>query len=271
VSLGRPCVLYAVMTSWVPPSIEDILLVMTADRSGTTTWATGPGEGDTAGRADLAERPLERVGVFPSVLCAAERSANGQAARRYARVLAGPDGAVEFVPSGRLTRHGHRALQDRCEGYDVLVLGAGAGAYSAVEHARIPVLIARRGALGARLIDTILVAVDGSPESSRAVEVAGRLAAAHGAAVRILSAFRRDPALDRAVAATARVLVGMTGTTPRVVGGRPRSGLAIPAAASAVKATLVVVGVGCGAVARAATATTAGSIGCSVLAVPAFS
>jgi hypothetical protein len=59
----------------------------------------------------------------------------------------------------------------RLRGFDLLALGAGADAFRALEHARIPVLIARWLPVAADLTGTILVPVDcsGTPESSRAV------------------------------------------------------------------------------------------------------
>jgi hypothetical protein len=95
-------------------------------------------------------------------------------ARDQADLLASPAGRVELVPAPQLTRHGPRALRDRCEGHDLLVLGAGAAARAAVEHAPIPVLVARWGAIDTKVTDTILVPVEDSPESSRAVKLAGQ-------------------------------------------------------------------------------------------------
>src|SRR5215211_6193097 len=93
--------------------------------------------------ADGAERPAEPACTFSSVLCGIDRSANARAARDQAELLASPGGTVEVVPAPQLTHHGHRALNERCEGHDLLALGAGAAARAAVEHTPIPILIAR--------------------------------------------------------------------------------------------------------------------------------
>jgi nucleotide-binding universal stress UspA family protein len=74
-----------------------------------------------------------------------------------------------------------------------------------VKHARIPVLIGRWNPLEAEVTDTILVAVDDSPESRRAVALAGRLAAARGGTVTVLLAPPRDPGLQRAVTVSRRI------------------------------------------------------------------
>jgi hypothetical protein len=206
--------------------------------------------------ADRGKRPAAPAGMFSSVLCAADTSANSRAAHDQAMLLASPGGTVERVPGPQLTRHGHRTLHDACEGHDLLALGADAAAFAVVEHAPIPVLIARWCPLGTDVTDTILVSVDDSPESSRAVALAGRIAAAHGGTVTILGAPARDPALQRAIAA------------PRRFGEQLPREHAIPSAATALTATLVVLGSGNSEPARRMTAQIAGAIGCSVLAVP---
>lgn len=218
--------------------------------------------------ADRGKRPAAPAGMFSSVLCAADTSANSRAAHDQAMLLASPGGTVERVPGPQLTRHGHRALHDACEGHDLLALGADAAAFAVVEHAPIPVLIARWCPLGADVTDTILVPVDDSPESSRAVALAGRIAAAHGGTVTILGAPARDPALQRAIAASGRVLLDITGAAPRRFGEQLPREHAIPSAATALTATLVVLGSGNSEPARRMTGQIAGAIGCSVLAVP---
>jgi nucleotide-binding universal stress UspA family protein len=218
--------------------------------------------------ADRAERPAGPAGTFSSALCAADTSANSRAAHDQAMLLAAPGGTVERVPGPQLTRQGHRALQDACMGRDLLALGADAAVLAVVEDAPIPVLIARRCPLGTDLTDTILVPVDDSPESTRAVELAGRIAAAHGGTVTILGAPSRDPALQRAIAASGRVLLEITGSTPRRFGEQLPREHAIPSAADALTATLVVLGSGSSEPARRMTAQIARAIACSVLAVP---
>ena len=206
---------------------------------------------------------------FGSVLCGVDRSANARAARDQAELLALPAGRVEFVPAPQLTRHGPGALRDRCEGHDLLALGAGAAARVAVEHAPIPVLVARRGPFDTKVTDTILVPVEDSPESSRAVKLAGRLAAAHGGTVTILGAPPRDLVLQRAIAASSRVLLAATGAVPRLLSEQLAPERAIPSAAVALAATLVVMGSASDEASRRMTAQIAGCLACSVLAVPA--
>jgi nucleotide-binding universal stress UspA family protein len=217
--------------------------------------------------ADSAEHPDASGGTFSSVLCASDRTANDQEARRQAKLLASPVGTVELVSASRLTRHGHRMLHDSCEGHDLLALGAGSAAQTAVQHASIPILIARRCPPGTEVTDSILVPVDASPESSHAVELAGRLAAAHGGTVILLTAPRRDAVLQRAIAAGGRILLRATGAAPRVVGAQLARERTVPSAAATVTASLVVLGSAGSEVERSVTADIVGGVGCSVLVV----
>jgi nucleotide-binding universal stress UspA family protein len=205
---------------------------------------------------------------FSSVLCGIDSGANGRAARDQAALLASPGGRVELVPFPQLLRHGDRALHDACEGHDLLVLGAGTGAFRAVEHVPIPVLIARWCPLLTDVTGTILVPIDDSPESSRAVVLAGRLAAVHGGTVAILAAPPRDAALQRAIAAGRRILLQTTGAAPRLVGEQLPREEAIRSAAVAVTASLVVLSSGHSENAKRITAQIAGRVGSSVLAIP---
>jgi nucleotide-binding universal stress UspA family protein len=218
---------------------------------------------------DLHAGPVVPAGAFSAVLCGVDGSANARAARDQGELLASPGGTVKVVPAQRLTEHGPRALYDDCDGHDLITLGGGAGAHWAVKHAPIPILIARSCPLGTKVTDTILVPVDDSPDSSRAVELAGRIAAVHGGTVTILRAPPRDAALQRALNASSRVLLHATGAVPRVYGEQPPRERVIPSAASALTASLVVVGSGSSDTARRMTAQIVGSTGCSVLVVPA--
>jgi nucleotide-binding universal stress UspA family protein len=190
-------------------------------------------------------------------------------ARRQAARLVSSGGVIELVAASRLTRRGKRALHDRCDGYDLLALGACAEACTAAANAPIPTLIARRCAPGIEVTDTIVVAVDDSPQSSRAAELAGRLAAEHGGTVTILATPPLDRALARAIAASFRILWRATGAAPRVFGEPRPLEQTIPSAAVTLTASLVVLGSGRSQSERRMTATIIGAIGCSVLAVPA--
>jgi hypothetical protein len=83
-----------------------------------------------------------------------------------------------------------------------------------------------------------------------------------------LAAPARDRTLQRAIAASGRVLLEITGDAPRRFGEQLAREHAIPSAAGAISASLVVMGSGSGEPARRMTAQIAASVGCSVLAVP---
>jgi nucleotide-binding universal stress UspA family protein len=136
-----------------------------------------------------------------------------------------------------------------------------------VVHAPIPTLVARSCAIGTEVTDTILVPVDDSPECGRAVEIAGRLAAAHGGRVTVMAAPQRDRSLQRAIAASNRVLIQATGAAPRVVQSLPRE-QNIPHTAASMGATLVILGAGGTVDDRRVTEQIARHLECSILAVP---
>jgi nucleotide-binding universal stress UspA family protein len=214
------------------------------------------------------KRPVDPVRVFGSVLCAIDRNANAQAAWRHAALLASPGGVVETVSESQLFRHGKPALHHDCEGYDLLVVGAGVASHAAVLSAPIPILVARRCPLGTEVTDTILVPIDDTPQSSHAVVLAGRLAADHSGTVTILPAPPRDPSFQRAIAAGGRVLLQATGAAPRVLGNQLAPERSIPTAAASITASLVVFGCGTEEIDRRTAAQVVGSLGCSALVVP---
>jgi nucleotide-binding universal stress UspA family protein len=208
--------------------------------------------------------------TFTSVIRAVAEGPTDDAARHQAALLASPGGTVELVAAALLTRHGERALSASCDGHDLLALGGGAAAFAAVEQAAIPILIARRCPLGSEVTDSIVVPVDGSAESSRAVELAGSLAATHGGSVTLLAAPACDPALERAIAAACEILLRATGAAAHVIGEPRPPDWVIPSAAASLKASLVVLDVGRSSTERRTAALMVAAIGCSVLAVPRF-
>ena len=211
---------------------------------------------------------VDPVRVFGSVLCALDTSANARAARSHAALLASAGGAVETVSASQLIRYGQRAPHHDCKGHDLLVVGAGVASCAAVLDAPIPILIARCCPLGTQVTDTILVPIDDSPQSSHAVVLAGRLAAAHGGTVTILAAPPRDPSFQRAIAKGGRVLLRATGAAPRVLGNQLPPERSIPSAAASITASLVVLGCGPKPIDRRIAAQVVGSLGCSALVVP---
>ena len=259
---------YALRTSWLSRSSEDMLFAMGKEPLRHAAHVLARNSYESQPTEDHAERPAEPAHPFNSVICAVAGDPTDEPARHQAAMLASPGGTVELVPAAQLTRHGERALSDGCDGHDLLALGGRAAAFAVVEQAPIPILIARRCPLGIEVTDTIVVPVDDSPESSRALELAGLLAAAHGGTVTLVAAPACDPALQRAIAASFGVLLRATGAAPRVFGEPRPPERVIPSAAATLKASLVVLDSGRSPAERRMAALMVGAIGCSVLAVP---
>jgi nucleotide-binding universal stress UspA family protein len=260
-----------------PASMDDGSAAGTQNRfHGAAAVPDGHGTGFMRPRSALfrppdgvrPDRRTERRPVFTSAVCAAGRSPTGHVARHQAAALVDPDGTVQSISAYAAARHGHGALLDRCDGADLLVLAAGGDSHTVLKHASIPVLLARPTQLGTEVTDRIIVASDVSPESRRAAEVAGLLAAGRGAVVAIMPAPEPDPAVQRAVAASGRIVLASTGMASPVLGDQPPLERAIPVAAAALDASLLVLPLSTES-ARSRAALIARRIGCSVLAVPA--
>lgn len=123
------------------------------------------------GEESAAENGSVRLSLDKAAALAAER---------------GVSASVRTVRGGNPSR----LLLDASAGADLLVVGGpddsrpgdvvlGSTASSAVHAAELPVLVARRPPEGRNFPRDILVATDGSPDSQRGVELAGRVAGAH--------------------------------------------------------------------------------------------
>jgi nucleotide-binding universal stress UspA family protein len=187
---------------------------------------------------------LGRRTAFRRIVCAVDGSDGGREAARQAAVLAQPDAGlllVAVVDDGggeaeraleeaadlaaehgvaatvQLIRGGNvaRGLLDASADADLLVVGGraysepggvvlGSTASSAVHTAPLSVLVARTAPEAGGFPAAILVATDGSPDSERAIELAGRVAAAHRSAVTLLHVddghSRPQSVLERGVA-----------------------------------------------------------------------
>ena len=202
--------------------------------------------------------------LFASVACVVGRNPMDHAARRQATSLADA-GEVEYVDTPLL--RSNSALLDRCDGADLLVLGADDDAAALIERASLPLLLARSCPSGAEVTDRILVAVDDKSEPHRAAEVAGRS--------RLVMAVRSPSfrSSSRAVRSSAnrgdsRIVLQAAGLVPRVYGAPTESKRAVLSAVAAMDATLLVLPLGSQASARSNAALIARLVGCSVLVIP---
>lgn len=202
---------------------------------------------------------------FESVVCLGDRTSAGLAARQQAAALSG-GGAVEHIGTPRPGRAG--ALLDRCDGADLLVLGARDDAIDLIERAELPVLLARGCPAGATATDRMLLAVDDHSDPRRAAEVVGVLAARHHGTVAVVRAPAPNRALERATAAASRIVLQTVGTVPQVREQGRRREHAIVAAAASMDATLLVLPLGSTTYERSTAASIARLVGCSVLSIP---
>ena len=135
-------------------------------------------------------------------------------------------------------------------------------------QASLPVLLSRWIPACADIAQRMLLAVDQSVGPDRAAELAARLAAHHDGRVIILPSPERDRGLQRAIAASRRILLDRTGVLPETRGDGPVREGVIASAVRAVDASLLVLPLGETAEARAAGVTIARHVTCPVLAVP---
>jgi hypothetical protein len=215
-------------------------------------------------RGPLAVR-AEALPLFASVVCAVGRNSMDHAARQQSTML-GDAGEVEYIETPHL--RSNCALLDRCDGADVLVLGADDDAAALIERASLPLLLARSCPSGADVTDRILVAVDDKSEPHRAAEVAGRLASHHGGTVAVVPFLEPRGALERATAATSRIVLQAAGLVPRVYGAPTPLERSVLSAVASVDATLLVLPLGSDARARSNATLIARLVGCSVLVIP---
>jgi hypothetical protein len=205
---------------------------------------------------------------FASVVCLVDRSSAGLAARQQAATLAA-EGAVEIISTPRPGTTSS-ALLDRCDGADLLVLGAGDEAIDLIEHASLPVLLARSCAAGAAATDRMLVAIDDESDPRPAAEIAGVLAARHRGTVAVVRAPTLNRTLERASAAASRIVLQAAGVVPEVYEQSVPSTRAIVAATAAEDASLLVLPLGKTKSARSRAAAVARLVACSVLLIPAL-
>ena len=205
---------------------------------------------------------------FASVICLVDKSSAGHAARQQAATLAG-EGALEIIAAPRPGRAGS-ALLDRCDGADLLVLGAGDEAIDLIAHASLPVLLARSCPAGVAATDRLLLAVDDESDPRPAAELAGVLAADHRSTVAIVQAPALNRTLERATAAASRIVLQAAGMVPEVYEQGVAPSHAIVTATAAENASLLVLPVGNTKSARSRAAAIARLVACSVLLIPAI-
>ena len=206
------------------------------------------------------------VPPFASVVCLVDQSSAGHAARQQAAALAAK-GAVEIIATPRPGRTS--ALLDRCDGADLLVLGASDEAIDLIHHTSLPMLLARSCSAGAVVTDRILLAVDDESDPRGAAEIAAELAADRRGTVAVVRTPRPNRVVDRATAAASRIVLQTAGTLAQVHEPAVPAERAILTAAAAEDASLLVLALGNTKSARSRAAAIARLVACSVLLIPA--
>jgi nucleotide-binding universal stress UspA family protein len=209
----------------------------------------------------LVEDPIDATRLFGSLVCVAEPTEPGAEAVRQAARLAAGGARLELIESpGDAT-----AVLGRCHGRDLLVVPAGPLAATVLPQATMPVLVARSPAYGGELLDSVLIAVDGSPGSRAAARLGARLAARERTALALVATPEHDgphrDALEQDVAEVERA----TGRRPLILDEYGPPAASIVQAAASLEATVIVLGSRPGRPAASVSAEVAERAGCSVL------
>ena len=235
---------------------------------------------------------------FGAVLCVTDGSQAGAEAVRRAALLAGDDGRLDLLalapdpPPGRprpqatqiealvtattiAARLGVGATTDiaetsdatatvagRCRDHGLLVLAPGPLAAAMVACADVPVLVARPGA---EALESVLVAVDGSPEAHAAALVGARLAERDHADLALVATPEHDAAHQHALQRDAEAAERILGRRPLIMDEHGPAVTSIVSAAAALEASLVVLGSRPGRHADSVSAEVAERARCSVL------
>lgn len=209
----------------------------------------------------LAEHlPEMRTPLFASVLCAIDEPGDGPETVRQAAQLAGAGAAFDLVEASE----GTETVLERCAGHDLLVLPAGPLARAVLPCSPIPVLVVR-AAPGASFPESVLIAVDETPQAHAAARTGARLAARNRAHVALVAAPEHDELHQRALTEHLATVERISSRRPLVLDeyGDPAS--SIVAAAVNLDASVIVLGSRARRAAESVSARVADQAPCSVL------
>jgi nucleotide-binding universal stress UspA family protein len=193
----------------------------------------------------IAVTPAAGHPMFPPLPDAGRRALAD--ARHAVRAL-GRDAATSSRPAATPVEGllgaaaGHELLAVGCHEFtEPLGVSTGPVTGAAVELAGSSVLVARRMP-DASVVDSVLVAVDGSPAAHRATAYAAEIASRHGSTIALVAAPARDEAHRRALAEDAAAIAAATGAEPVILDEYGSAAPAIVAASATIGATLIVLG-----------------------------
>jgi nucleotide-binding universal stress UspA family protein len=146
-----------------------------------------------------------------------------------------------------------RLLLDASNGVDLLVVAGsdehgraavvlGSTASTAVHAAHVPVLVARRPPDGREFPRDMLVAIDGSPDSKRGVELAGRIAGANDSRITLVHVSEGRSQAHPALEEGSLALSEQTGVAPTSIEEFGDPAVQIARVARAHRVSLLVVG-----------------------------
>ena len=186
----------------------------------------------------LAEHlPETRTPLFTSVLCAIDGPGDGAETLRQAAQLAGAGAAFDLVEASG----GAAAVLERSAGHDLLVLPAGPLARTVLSRSPVPVLVVRP-APGTRFPESVLIAVDETPEAHAAARTGALLAARNGAHVALVATPEHDEFHQRALAEHVAAVERISSRRPLLLDEYGSPATSIIAAAWSLEASLVVLG-----------------------------
>jgi nucleotide-binding universal stress UspA family protein len=150
-------------------------------------------------------------------------------------------------------------------GRDLLVVPAGPQAAAVLSEETGSVLVARPVPDGRGLLDSVLIAVDGSPEAHTAAQLGSRLALSERTMIALVASPEHDARHQGALQADAATIEGATGRRPLILDEHGPPTASIVQAAASIEATLIVLGSRPGHPVDSVSAQVAGRAACSVL------
>ena len=239
--------------------------------------------------------------LFGAVVCVTDGSDRGAEAVRQAARLAGPGGTLDLValaPDPAPGRPRPQAAQieclvagsavaaecgvraavhidetsdpveavlRRCRGHGLAVLPSGPLARAVLPRAELPVLIARPGPHSSGFPGSLLVAVDGTPESHAAARLGARLAAREQSVPALVASPEHDARHQSALQRDAATVERITGQRPLILDEHGPPAASILAAAASIEVSLILLGSRPGRPVASVSAQVAGRAPCSVL------
>ena len=153
----------------------------------------------------------------------------------------------------------------RCFGRDLLVVPAGPQAAAVLARETRSVLVARPAPDGPGLLDSVLLAVDGSPEAHAAAQLRSRLALPDRTVTALVASPEHDARHQDALRADVATIERATGRRPLILDECGSPADSVLQAAGSLGATLIVIGSRPGHPVDSVSAPVAARAACSVL------